>query len=335
MRFISLLFFLIAPNAFAQSGDIQQTSQALVQGWSGWMEKHRITQGAMAISHRGEIIIEQGINRTASDPAPVASLSKAITAICALHALKAAGKTHKLKLQDALPSFFSKYRVKDRRLFSVTVGQLISHDSGIHSNFTKRYKTLKTFEDPQKELQMRMIALERLGSNPGRSNYHYSNANYLTLGLVIEELTGQAYETYCAREILAPLGISNARVSQKWAVASSFGGWEISAKDYLTFLNAHFADNFILGQSPTRFSPKVHIGNNRYYGPGVLFRKTDKGTLVWHAGAWKWQDDTISDSFGAYFLMLDNGLALTVNFNDAASNGKLEELERVLWDASH
>jgi len=291
MRYLLILIatLLTAHMSQAQSNAVRQTSQALVEGWTAWMEKQDITEGAIAISHMGRVIAEDGINRTAADPAPIASLSKAITGVCVLKALEEAGQPHTVRLSEAMPGFFSKYRAKDRRLFSVTVGQLISHDSGIQSNFEKRYTTFRTFEEPQKELQMRMIALERLGSNPGRSNHHYSNANYLALGLVIEELTGEAYETYCTRTVLAPLGITDAHLSKDWAVMSSYGGWHISAKDYLIFLNAYFTDGMILNKTPTGFEPKVHIGKNRYYGPGVLFRKTDKGTLIWHAGSWKWK----------------------------------------------
>ncbi len=332
---ILITALLSAQLANAQSNQTRQTAQALVEGFSAWMTQNAISEGAIAISYQGKPIAEQGINRAPDDPAPIASLSKAITGICALNALNDAGKSHKLRLSEAMPSFFSKHRAKDRRLFAVTVGQLISQDSGIQSKFERRYKTFKTFTEAQKELQMRMIALERLGSNPGRSNHHYSNANYLALGLVIEDLTGETYEAYCKKTVLEPLGITNARLSTDWAVMSSFGGWEISAKDYLIFLNANFQDGLILGKTPTSFEPKVHMGKNRYYGPGVMFRKTDKGTLIWHAGAWKWSDKNIDAAFGAYFLMLDDGMAISLNFNDAALNGAFEDLEQRLWAITH
>jgi len=337
MRILSILLLILplAQMVSAQTSSKRQTAQALIEGWNDWMNENEITLGAIAISDRSTLIAEDGIGRTAGDAAPVASLSKAITGVCALKALEETGNTHSLKLENALPTFFSRYRVKDKRVFAITVGQLISHDSGIQSNFEKRYTKFKTFEEAQTETQMRMIVLERLGSNPGRSNYHYSNANYLTLGLVIEELTGEPYEAYCKREVLEPLGILSASLSKRWAIMFAYGGWEISAKDYLTFLNAHFSDGLIMGQTPTRFAPKVHIGNNRYYGPGVLFRKTDKGALVWHAGAWKWRDENINDAFGAFFLMLDDGLAISTNFNSDASNGALEQLEKIFWEITH
>lgn len=301
--------------------------------WSGWMERHQISTGAIAISYNGKLIAEDGIGRTASDPAPVASLSKAITAACALEAMEATGTPAATKLPEAMPAFFSKFRVKDRRLFSATLGHLITHDSGINASFEQRYTRFETLRDEQKETQLRTIVLDRLAATPGRNNYTYSNGNYLALGVAIEEMTGEAYEAYCQKAVLDPLGIS-ARLSKDWAVMSSYGGWVISARDYLTFVNAQISDGLIRGQTPLSFTPKVHIGKNRYYGPGLLFRKTEDGLLVWHAGSWKWDYEGTTASFGAYLLMLDNGIAISANFNDAALDGRLEELEQALWAAA-
>ena len=295
------------------------------------MSSNEIETGSIVIGQDGKQLTEAGINRTANDPAPVASLSKAITAVCVLKALEATGQTHELNVERALPSFFSRYRVKDRRLFLASIGNLITHDSGIHSDFVDHYRGLPTFEEEQKELQMQYLALERLGSVPGQNNFHYSNGNYLALGLVIEEVTGEPYAEYCTEKVLRPLGITDAGLYQEWMFTSSFGGWEISARDYMTFLNEYFKDGLLLGVSPTRFQPKVHIGNNRFYGPGVLFRRTDKGTLIWHAGGWRWNDGQIDDQFGAYFLMLDSGLAIVTNFSAAVSNEQLGEFESMIW----
>ncbi len=338
MRLILLLclaLFTSPVSAHAQTA-ATRTAQAVIADWKGWMATHDITQGAIAVSYRGDIIAKDGVNRSADDPAPIASLSKAITGVCTLMAMEATGTPHTTRLPQAMPDFFSKFRARDRRLLGVTIGHLLTQDSGIQTDYiTRSYPRLRSFAQEQKTEQMRMITRERLGTNPGRSNYHYANANYLTLGLVIEELTGENYETYCKRTVLSPLGITTARLSENWKVLSSFGGWEVSAADYLTFLNAYFGKGLIMGKSATSFTPKTHIGNNRYYGPGVLLRRTDKGTLFWHAGSWRWNTDERSDAFGAYFLMLDDGLAMTMNYNDDAFDGELQQLERIIWDRTH
>ncbi len=325
---------MLAPYTQAQSLQVRQATNATITAWSDWMARHQINEGAIAIAYEGAIVAEEGIGRTATDPAPVASLSKAITAACALYAMSENDTPAGTKLQKAMPEFFSKFRVKDRRLFSATLGHLITHDSGIISQFERRYTRFETLKEEQKEAQLRNIVLERLGATPGRNNYSYSNANYLALGVAIEEMTGAPYEAYCQQNVLAPLGITTAHISDEWAVLSSFGGWVISASDYVKFLHAQISDGLVRGQRPLSFRPKVHIGKNRYYGPGLMFRKTEDGLLVWHAGSWKWSHDGKEASFGAYALMLDNGLTISTNFSDAALDGAMEDLERSLWEAA-
>src|SRR5690606_271118 len=52
-----------------------------------------------------------------------------------------------------------------------------------------------------------------LDFDPG-TKYAYSNYGYCLLGRVIEKLTGQAYDEYVRREILAPLGIQRMRLGK-------------------------------------------------------------------------------------------------------------------------
>ena len=337
--FTVLLCGILLPTSLpvqAQSNRIKATANELIEDWSAWMERHKITKGAIAIAYNGTPIASHGIGRTPDDPAPVASLSKSITAVCTLKLLQEKGLPPKIRLPKAMPQFFNRFRARDKRLFDITLADLMTHDSGIQTNYISReYPKFKTLQEEQKELQLRHITRERLENRPGRNNYAYSNANYLILGAAIEEISQEDYETYCAKTVLAPLGITTARLSEEWKVLSAFGGWEISASDFLTFINAYFKDGQIMGQSPTRYAPKVHIGNNRYYGPGVLFRRTDKGALFWHAGSWRWKTDIIDARFGAYFLMLDDGLSISINYNHDAFDGQLSELEEIIWTRTH
>ena len=48
-----------------------------------------------------------------------------------------------------------------------------------------------------------------LVSSPGAA-FHYSNANYLVLGQVIEEVSGESYGEYVRTHIFEPLGMADA-----------------------------------------------------------------------------------------------------------------------------
>jgi N-acyl-D-amino-acid deacylase len=52
-----------------------------------------------------------------------------------------------------------------------------------------------------------------LDFDPG-SQYAYSNLGYLVLGRIIEKVTGENYEPYVKKKVLAPLGIKAARLGR-------------------------------------------------------------------------------------------------------------------------
>ena len=52
-------------------------------------------------------------------------------------------------------------------------------------------------------------------STSTRAAYAYSNLGYLLLGRVIEAVSGRPYETCVREEVLAPLGIREARLGRR------------------------------------------------------------------------------------------------------------------------
>jgi D-alanyl-D-alanine carboxypeptidase len=52
----------------------------------------------------------------------------------------------------------------------------------------------------------------QLADDPGTS-YRYSNTNYCILGLVIEAVTGETFDAYVARTVLAPFGVTDAHTT--------------------------------------------------------------------------------------------------------------------------
>jgi CubicO group peptidase (beta-lactamase class C family) len=312
-----------------------QRAEAIARKFEAWLEKHQIHSGAIAVSYRGTPIATGGKSRGANTPAPVASLSKAVTAICTVNALISSNNPITLRLHDALPDLFSQFTVADRRLRDITVGQLISHNSGLGKGFPGGYLGgVKDFSKERKRWQFSKIAEHRLKNSPG-SGYQYSNANYLLLGLVIEALTDTDYQTYCINSVLKPIGITNARLSNKRRILSSYGGWEISAADYLTFLDTYFKDNKVMGRTPEDISSKVKTAWGGYYGPGMLMRKVKSGYNFWHSGSWKWKNRWHDDQFGAYAAAYANGFSVSVNFGRGASPEARKALDKLLHKAAH
>jgi CubicO group peptidase (beta-lactamase class C family) len=57
------------------------------------------------------------------------------------------------------------------------------------------------------------LADVELIAQPGQ-RYEYSNANYVTLGMIIQTVTGQSYESYITEHIFKPLGMKNSFASK-------------------------------------------------------------------------------------------------------------------------
>ena len=88
----------------------------------------------------------------------------------------------------------------------VRVRHLLDHTAGLDDMRLSQFFSLTATPDmPLAEaLDIRRPLLIR--TRPG-SRYSYSNTSYALLGRVIEEVTGQRYESWLDRELLAPLGM--------------------------------------------------------------------------------------------------------------------------------
>ncbi|MEO0343966.1 MAG: serine hydrolase [Pseudomonadota bacterium] len=332
---ISVLFmsFAVPASAF----DPVPIAESTVAQWRAWMNKWGIKEGAIVVAYEGEVVLESGISRTVDDPAKVASLSKAITAVCALHAADAAGKDFKAPLAEVIPAALAAHPPANAAFADITIGQLITHKSGITSTYHRReLAKLKTFQKENKLWQFSKFVTEDLSGATGFREYAYSNANYLALGLVIEELSGEGYEEYCKREILDPLGITTAKLNDNWRVMTSWGGWEISARDYLTFAEATFKGENSVDKPGgfTLFSGSMSRG--RSYGAGVIFRRAFPNPNIWHSGSWIGVKGRVTDPFGSQFGLYDNGFSIVTNFkHDAWDSEVRNELDALLYNATH
>ena len=63
------------------------------------------------------------------------------------------------------------------------------------------------------ENNVRALAEVELIAPPGE-HFEYSNANYVTLGMIIQAVTGQSYETYIREHIFQPLDMQNSFASK-------------------------------------------------------------------------------------------------------------------------
>lgn len=144
----------------------------------------------------------------------IASMSKPITAI-AIFRLVEQGL---INLDAALIPTLGLVPPPGRALVpqaaTITVRQLLAHSSGL-GDVPDAYEVVKAFGTtlPTNERQVAGFALSNAPGYPPGTSKGYSNAGYLVLGLIIEQVTGESYEDAVRRLVMTPLGITRAHLT--------------------------------------------------------------------------------------------------------------------------
>ena len=188
------------PAAEVMAGAPALVDQAVAAGFSG----------VVLVAHEGRPVVQKAgglADRTALTPNRVdtkfnlGSINKIFTKI-AIAQLMAAGKlTLDTRLGVILPDFPSKDAAE-----KITIGHLIEMRSGIGDFFGPAFEAapkekIRTLQD-----YIPLFANKPLAFEPG-TGQAYSNGGYITLGLVIEKLTGQTYYDYVREHIFKPAGM--------------------------------------------------------------------------------------------------------------------------------
>ncbi|GGA37414.1 hypothetical protein GCM10007416_07900 [Kroppenstedtia guangzhouensis] len=129
------------------------------------------------------------------------STSKAFTALALLR-LEQEGK---IELSDPVTKYIPWFEMEyEGKSASITLYQLLHHTSGIPEK-SIGYLPVTSGRDA---LEKTVKAVMPLGLNrePG-SRYEYATVNYDLLGLVIEKVSGQPFETYVQEQVLEQLGL--------------------------------------------------------------------------------------------------------------------------------
>jgi len=313
----------LVPMSHAQS-ETKQRATKLIKNWKKWVRKHSISKAAIAVSFEGKLVAEYGFGRSASDLAPVASLSKSITGICVAKLVQAGKLSFETKLNDVVPDLDS----------TVSIASLLTHVSGYTHDITQKPAKYKGHDKEYLEwVSRKEIEKGRKPSKIGK--FRYNNSNYAMLGAVIRKITGKSYEQACAEIVFAGIGISDVDLNPDWRIMSAWGGWRLSALDYLKFVNTYFDKRHVLGASPFMY-PHFKFDNGLRYGMGYNFRTGRKGgNNFWHNGRWHANRCGKKYRFGAYFVSFDNGWSVSANYDISALNNEDGELDRLIAEATH
>ncbi|GAA4439435.1 hypothetical protein GCM10023091_21570 [Ravibacter arvi] len=91
----------------------------------------------------------------------------------------------------------------------VTVRHLLDHTSGLSDiRLWHFFSDTSTPDAPLSEFYKRSPDVLKINTRPG-TVFSYSNMGYTVLGMLIEAVVGESYETYLDRKLLQPLGLEN------------------------------------------------------------------------------------------------------------------------------
>ena len=131
----------------------------------------------------------------------IGSATKTFTAVVILQLVEEGN----LRLNDKLVNWFPDYQNAQ----TITIRNLLSHRSGIYEILENPAVRFSLFF-PQKIWQPHELVDIAMQEKPHElGKYYYSNTNYILLGLIAEQITGQEMATLYRQRIFEPLGLQN------------------------------------------------------------------------------------------------------------------------------
>jgi D-alanyl-D-alanine carboxypeptidase len=274
----------------------------------------------------------------------VASHSKTFTATAVLQLVEAGALTLDARLGDLIGE------LADAPVGSVAVRELLEHGGGVIRDGADGdfWQLARPFPD-----EAELLGMARTDGSKGEPNarFAYSNIGYGLLGLVVARLSGEDYNDYVRREIVARLGLAD--TDPEWLperaadYATGYTGFETSlerrpirhvdtralsaatgftstAEDLVRYLSAHRpGDHRLLTDASKRLQQRAAWQTTpdkpeaRRYGLGMALETVAGRRVIGHSGG-----------FPGYItftlLAVDDGIAVSVLTN--ATDGPASEL---------
>jgi CubicO group peptidase (beta-lactamase class C family) len=317
---ISLLcYFCFVFLPIEQVSADQETASKLANYIESYLEEYQVPGASVAIVHKGEIFYAEswgvtGENEesvTEETPFTIGSISKSLTGLAIMKLIN----ENIIELDDSVQKHLPWFTLEDKQAAAqMTIKQLLTQTSGLSTYIGLSLSDKEAEDFGAIQNNVKSLSNVKLTSPLGEK-HQYSNANFLILGALIEEVTNQTYAEYMEQNVFLPLGMRNAAANhdlayqkgylkgyQSWfgvprksAVSYDNGGAPYgyitaSAKDmiqYLQFLSQHDFNNFLSEENRKLYiTPHIQTGENRYYGLGIRISNPDsKEEMLWHSGS--------------------------------------------------
>jgi CubicO group peptidase (beta-lactamase class C family) len=267
---------LASPSGAQTQNTHAQTVLAIDTTVRSWMQEHQIGAASLAVMKDNALIGSYSYGgMSAAKPARIASLSKAITAVCIARLIDEGRLSFTAPVGAVLAGTFKRVGEPiDPRFRAITIEQLVTHRAGLAREARPG--------PPARDINgmLAKIVLTPLADNPG-TRMSYSNVGYQILGAVVEGVSGSPYERRCGSTVLAPMKASGV-IDPELRPRAASGGWRVSAIDYAKFIQVFDAKSGVLGDT-SRSWQEARPGNPAY-GLGTFLRRSAQGVTFWHTG---------------------------------------------------
>lgn len=351
-----------APSAHLGHGDHPDLDR--VEAYiTATMVERGVPGAALAVVHDGEVVRLGGYGRadatgrpvTPQTPFRIGSLTKSFTALAIMQLVEQDQVALNAPVQRYLPWF----RLADPEASAqVTVAHLLNQTSGIPASVLD-----ETITDPTLGLEAYVRRLANvMPDRPVGSSFGYSNANYNTLGLIVERVSGMAYADYVQQNILTPLRMTNsfATPTSPTAAAPAQGhtwifGQVVAMPDHFSmanlpagYISASVEDlaHYLVAQmsdgqtaparvlSPEGFTLMHRAGPNSVPNPTPELAAAGYGYgMGWvrltYAGVPAVFHNGSDARFTTYAVMLENGWGFVLLLNAASAVANEEPIETI------
>ena len=258
-----------------RSANAQQTMAAPATAGAAFDGVDRVLTEALAqnqlpgavvlIGHGGSVAYVHAYGNRALEPQvepmtedtlfDMASLSKCLSTATAVMQLYEQGK---FKFDDPVAQYLPAFAENGKG--SITIRQLLTHYSGLKEDV----QLTDVWQGKPEGIRRAMAAVPY---GPPGVTFRYSDINYITLGALVEAVSGQTLDTYAAEHIFRPLGMT-----------------------HTTYLPS---SNLIPGIAPTAHNDDLPMSHDELLR-GVVHDPTTRrmGGVAGHAGVFSTAQDT-------------------------------------------
>ena len=209
---------------------------------------HKLPGAVVLIGHNGQVVFQRayGNRKLAGEPGPaepmtedtifdMASLSKCLSTATAVMQLYEAGKI--ASFDDPVAKYLPEFAQNGKQ--AVTLRELLTHYSGLPPDVS--LKDAWGLAAPDKAEGIRRAMASQLDAAPG-THFEYSDINFITLGALVEKLSGQTLDAYAEQHIFKPLQIVDTTYH---AFEEACGPYETSGAAKELHLDPHAAFAFM------------------------------------------------------------------------------------------